>query len=260
MKRRNYIYPILLLGIFSAFIVAGDAIFGYSKPDSTDSMQKHKVENKPEYKYISPYARLSHYDEHFRAAADSIGYDWKLFAAIAFTESRFDSTVVSEAGACGVMQMMPSTLRGFKVPDSLYNDNRTNIMAAARLLEAHDNHFRRIKNPEERMKFILASYNAGYGHIIDAMKLAEKYGYDKHVWTGSVDSFLIKKSLPEYYTDTLCLNGEFKNWKQTFAFVKQVYRHWARFNNAQERYNDSIEIVMKNDTLIKIAVQQPVAE
>ena len=96
----------------------------------------------PVYTYLSPYAELSPYDDYFREAADSIGYDWTLLAAIAFTESRFDSTAVSEAGALGVMQMMPETLRGFNIPDSLHNDNYTNIMTAARLLHSLERHFR----------------------------------------------------------------------------------------------------------------------
>lgn len=248
MKQRRYKYLALsLISIAVIFVAVNTITRGERPPKEVDT----KIEA-PEYTYISPYIELSHYDHHFREAADSTGYDWTLIAAIAFTESRFDSTAISSVGACGVMQMMPATLRGFNVPDSLHSDNRTNILTAARLLESYDRVFRRIKNNNERIKFVLASYNAGFGHILDAMRLAEKHGYDKHIWNGSVDSFLVKKSLPEFYTDTLCRNGEFKDWKQTLSFVNKVHRHWQRFAELQRSYSDSIYIVVESDSLKKI--------
>lgn len=206
----------------------------------------------PCYTYISPYATLSPYDRHFREAADSTGYDWTLIAAIAFTESRFDSTAVSDAGAQGVMQVMPETLRGFGIPDSLHTDNRTNIMTAARLLQSLEKQFRPIKSPEERIKFQLASYNAGFGYIHDAMRLAKKYGYDRYKWEANVDSFLIHLSHPQFYTDTLCRNGQFGGWAETLSFVKKVQRNWRRFSDIQKSYSDSIKEVILTDNTIRI--------
>ena len=214
--------------------------------DNSTATQWQEV---PVYTYLSPYATLSPYDSHFREAADSTGYDWTLIAAIAFTESRFDSTAVSEAGAQGVMQVMPETLLGFGIPDSLHCDNRSNIMTAARLLQSLEKQFRPIKDPGERIKFILASYNAGFGYIHDAMRLARKYGYDRLKWEANVDSFLIHMSKPEYYTDTLCRNGQFNGWAETLSFVQKVQRNWRRFQGMQQSYSDSIrEIILTDNT------------
>lgn len=206
----------------------------------------------PVYTYLSPYATLSPYDSHFREAADSTGYDWTLIAAIAFTESRFDSTAVSQVGAQGVMQVMPETMRGFGVPDSLHCDNRTNIMTAALLLQSLEKQFRPIKSPEERIKFQLASYNAGFGYIHDAMRLARKHGYDRYKWEANVDSFLIHLGKPEYYTDTLCRNGRFNGWQETLSFVKKVHRHWHKFQSIQQNYSDSIKELILTDNTIRI--------
>ncbi len=243
MKGIKYIYPLVLLGLFAIFTLMGGTLFRYRKPTAI------AVAPSPQYTYLSPYVELSHYDKHFREAADTLGYDWTLIAAIAYTESRFDSTVVSGVGACGVMQMMPKTLRGFGVPDSLHTDNRTNIMAAAKLLEALEKQYRQITDKEERTKFVLASYNAGFGHILDAMRLAHKHGKDKHTWSENVDSFLIYKSKPEFFNDTLCRNGEFRDWKQTLAFVDKVQKTWKRFERKQKSYRDSIDTVIAKDTL-----------
>ena len=224
--KRKFSYTILFSALFATIVAANMLIFDKEPPSIPET-------NEPDYTYLSKYTPLSHFDHHFREAADTLQYDWTLIAAIAFTESRFDSTAISAAGARGVMQMMPKTMRGMEIPDSLHMDSRTNIMAAAELLASLEKHYRYISNPDERLNFVLAAYNAGFGHINDAMRLAHKYGKNKYCWNGNVDSFLIYKSLPEYYTDTLCRNGEFKDWKQTLSFVKTVRRHWKRFSKRQ---------------------------
>ena len=246
MKTRH-IYPPLLLSLLAFFIIGGDKLFGYTPPEPVE-----EVIAEPEYEYLPPHVWISHYDEHFRQAADSLELDWMLIAAIAHTESRFDSAAVSSVGAKGVMQMMPSTLNGLDVPDSLHADNSANIHASARYLKSLYRRFRRVKYADERVNFVLASYNAGYGHILDAMRLADKYGYDRHRWSGHVDSFLIKKSLPEFYNDSVCRNGEFKDWRQTLSFVNKVQRSWKRFNKMQQEYADSVHQVITTDTLKRI--------
>lgn len=241
----NYKYPLILIILFVISICSGDKIFFVTSTQSTDRTKQIK-------KQISPYVNISYFDHHFREAADSIGWDWKLIAAIGYIESRFDSTAQSSVGATGVMQVMPRTLRQFGIPDSLHMEPRSNIMAAVSLLKELDYRFRRIKDSVERANFVLASYNAGIGHISDAMRLAEKYGYDKNKWENSVDSFLIRKSYPEYYNDSLCKNGQFKDWKQTLQFVKKVKRTWQKYNRLQYIYSDSIHKIARSDSMVLI--------
>lgn len=248
MKKRDNIYPTVLFALFALFVTAGGKLFKFAE-------QEEPAEDvAPQYEHISPYTTLSHYDELFREAADSTGIDWIFLAAVAHTESRFDSTAVSNVGAKGVMQMMPKTLRGLGVPDSLHAANRHNIHASARYLKELFHTFRRVKDPQERENFVLASYNAGYGHIYDAMRIADKYGYNRHVWQNNIDSCLILKGLPEYYNDTTtCRNGAFLDWKQTTSFVRKVKRSKERFTKIQEEYSDSIMEVVANDSLKIIA-------
>lgn len=247
MKSR-FIYPITLLALLAILAICGSIFFRYSPLE-----YKEQVAEDTQYTYLSRYVELSDYDEDFRNAASIIGYDWTLIAAIAYTESRFDSTAVSEAGACGVMQVMPNTLRGFNIPDSMHMNPQVNIMAATELLRALEKRYRYISNPKERINFVLASYNAGYGHIQDAMQLAKKHGKNRFVWNNSVDSFLIYKSKPEYYTDSICRNGQFTGWRETLSFVKKVNRNWKRFERMQQEYTDSINILVTNDSTKRIA-------
>ncbi|MBO7301892.1 MAG: transglycosylase SLT domain-containing protein [Bacteroidaceae bacterium] len=240
--RAKITYPIILITIIVLLAICSTAILAFKDMSKGDTVEEEII-----LIPLSPYVTLSPYDVHFRKAAEVLDYDWTLIAAIAYTESRFDSTAISEVGALGVMQMMPKTLEGMGFPDSLYMEPRTNIIAATELIRSLERHYRYIKDNNERLNFVLASYNAGFGHINDAMRLARKHGKNRYKWYGNVDTFLIYKNEPEYYTDTLCRNGQFTGWKETLSFVNKVHRNWKRFSKLQQQYNDSINIVVTSD-------------
>ncbi len=164
---------------------------------------------------------ISHYDHLFKQYADSIGWDWKLMASLAWKESNFDTTVVSWAGAKGLMQLMPRTARVMGIPEGKEQNPEESVKAATRYLSLMQKSFRNIPDPEERTKFILAAYNAGIGHVYDAMALAEKYGYDKYKWTDNVEKYILLKSKPEYYNDPVCRNGYFRGL-ETYDFVREI--------------------------------------
>jgi membrane-bound lytic murein transglycosylase F len=60
--------------------------------------------------------------------------------------------------------------------------------------------FSTIENEDERIKFIVAAYNSGPGHVIDAQALAGKFGKNPQEWN-EVEEYLKLKNLPEYYND-----------------------------------------------------------
>ena len=66
-----------------------------------------------------PVFRISPYDSLFKAYADTVGWDWKMLAAVAYVESKFDTAAVSGVGARGLMQMMPQTARAMGIPEGL---------------------------------------------------------------------------------------------------------------------------------------------
>lgn len=165
--------------------------------------------------------KISHYDELFKKYATDIEWDWRLLASLAFTESNFDTTAVSWAGAKGLMQLMPRTARAMGVPEGKEQNPEESIKAAVKYIGQLSRSFQRIENKEEKIKFVLASYNAGIGHIFDAMALAEKYGKDKYLWDENVAEYVLLKSNEEYYTDPVCKNGYFRG-RETYNFVKDI--------------------------------------
>lgn len=165
--------------------------------------------------------RISYYDDLFRKYASQINWDWRLLAALVYTESNFNPSAVSWAGARGLMQLMPSTARAFGVPPGMESDPEQSIKGGVRYIADLQKIFSKIEDKKERIMFVLASYNSGIGHVFDAMALAEKYGKDKYVWNGNVAVYMLLKNREEYYKDPVCKNGYFRG-TETYNFVRDV--------------------------------------
>jgi len=160
--------------------------------------------------------------------ADSIGWDWKLLASLIYEESNFNPKVKSWAGAVGLMQLLPETGKAHGAENLL--DPEENIRAGADYISWLDQYWLQyIKDKDERIKFILASYNIGFGHIEDARRLAEKHGADPNIWEDNVEVYLLKKSKPQYYNDDVVRNG-YCNGKETYAYVKNVIQRYERYS------------------------------
>lgn len=179
--------------------------------------------------YANTTGRVSPWDELIRQYSDSISWDWRLLAALIYQESRFDPFVTSRAGAYGLMQVMPSTGKYFGIDVTSSPEN--NLRAGISYIRWLDKIFRdRIPDDVERLKFILASYNAGPGHVLDAMRLASSEGIDSSVWYGAVESFILKKSEPRYYNHPEVQHGYFKG-RETVAFVSDIMKRYDHYLN-----------------------------
>lgn len=130
---------------------------------------------------LSPYDSLAQ-----RVAADH-GLDWRLIIAIAAQESRFDPDAVSWMGAVGLMQIMPeySDVKS----DTLLFDVEANMREGARILKRHITHFSYLDSLNQ-LRFSLASYNAGIGHLADARRLAIDLNRNPNEWEGVQDAFM----------------------------------------------------------------------
>ncbi len=171
---------------------------------------------------IADDGTISMFDAYFQMYADLAGCDWRMLAAICFAESRFNPAVESWAGAKGLMQIMPATAEALGYPSSSISNPEQNIRIGAILVGKLDESLKKkIRNPEERIKFVVASYNSGLGHISDAIALAEKYGLDPEVWTDNVGKAALWKSKPRYFNDPVVKNGYFRG-RETVEFVDRV--------------------------------------
>lgn len=204
--------------------------FYCGKDIATDILRTEENRNRSIIHYIEPKESISPYDKYFIAAANEIGWDWRLLVAIAWHESRFDTTVVSSRGAIGIMQMMPITASrfGLETEKDMKNPQKS-IMAGGKYLAWLQRLFRNIENDYERNKFILAAYNAGQGHILDAIALTEKYGGNPQIWR-EVEVYLLKKNDPIYFNDPVCKSGRYRA-NHAVGYVRKVYKTYREYYN-----------------------------
>ena len=132
--------------------------------------------------------RLPTYQEMFQQAAEKYDLDWRLLAALSYQESHWRQNAVSPTGVRGMMMLTTATADYLDVKD------RTNpyesIMGGARYLRALlEKVPEQIPEPD-RIWVAVAGYNVGFGHIVDARKLATLRGDDPDKWMD------IKATLP----------------------------------------------------------------
>ncbi|MBN1990579.1 MAG: transporter substrate-binding domain-containing protein [Bacteroidales bacterium] len=173
--------------------------------------------------------KISIYDEDIKSQSSQIDWDWRLLASLIYQESRFNHNVVSHKGAYGLMQFMPATSDYWGIDRDA--DPYSQLKAGVKYLKWLDEKFI-INNVDssERVKFILAAYNAGIGHVFDARNLARKYGKNPDVWEGNVDYFLLNKSKPEYYKDSVVRFGYCRG-EETYNYVKEVMDRYDHYRN-----------------------------
>ncbi|HOC48562.1 MAG: transporter substrate-binding domain-containing protein [Bacteroidales bacterium] len=183
-----------------------------------------------EYFATNSDGKVSPFDDIIKNYADTIGWDWRLVAALIYQESRFNPSVTSPRGAYGLMQVMPSTGLhfGYDVTRSVENNIRAGI-SYIRMLDRLFSQW--VTDPDERVKFILASYNAGHGHVIDAIRLAEKNGLDPGRWDDNVSLFLERKADPAFYDDPVVRNGRLRQGVQVNAYVADILKRYEHYRN-----------------------------
>ena len=171
--------------------------------------------------------KLSPYDERIKEGAKQIGWDWRLVASIVYQESNFNPKVESWAGAIGLMQIMPETGEFLHVRN-LWDPDQ-NINAGIRFLKFLDDYWAKtVVDPQERLKFVLASYNVGATHVIDAQKLARKNGRDTCKWEDNVEYFLLQKSNPKYYHDVVVAAG-YCRCDGPVRYVKEILDRYEEY-------------------------------
>ena len=162
------------------------------------------------------------YDKLFKRYAPEINWDWRMLAAQAYTESRFNPKARSFAGARGLMQIMPRTGRSYGLRNA--NDPEQSVRAAVSYLDDLNRMFEsKVPDADERKKFILASYNAGQGHIFDAMRLAEKIGLDPQKWDDNVEKTVLMLANPQHYNDNVVKYGYLRG-RETFDYVDRILK------------------------------------
>lgn len=142
--------------------------------------------------------RISPYDDLFKKYSKLYGLDWRLMAAQAYKESRFDPGAESWVGAQGLFQLLPSTghelgFENLRMPEQA-------IHAGIRYMHLLLQRLEPGIQLKHRLRFALAAYNAGWGHLEDARRLAAEQGWDPDKWFGHTEKAMLLLSQPRFYS------------------------------------------------------------
>ncbi|MCK7599048.1 transporter substrate-binding domain-containing protein [Microbulbifer sp. CAU 1566] len=147
---------------------------------------------------VIPGEDLSPFDTLVKGQSLEYNFDWRLVVAQMWQESNFNPNAVSPVGAQGLLQVMPLTAEDMGFPPPLFDPDR-NIQAGIKYLNWVRDRFEPNLPAIEKLWFTLASYNAGYGHLLDARRLAKELELDPNVWFGNVEEAMLKLSEPKYF-------------------------------------------------------------
>ena len=171
-------------------------------------------------------SRLPRFSQVFKRAQEISLIDWRLLAAIAYQESRWDNAAQSPTGVRGIMMLTADTA------DQLHVSNRLDpdlaIPAAARYLQQlRDTVPLRIPEPD-RTWMALAAYNVGYAHLEDARVLAQRNHLNPDSWNDVKRMLPLLSSADVYQTTRygFARGGEPVNFVEN---VRSYYDILARF-------------------------------
>jgi membrane-bound lytic murein transglycosylase F len=184
---------------------------------------------------------ISPYDSLFKEYESEL-FPWTLLASLAFQESTFDKRKKSWAGAIGLMQLLPTTADLVKVSDIENPEN--SIIAGTKYLNFIYKKFWSDLPDSEAIKFTLASYNAGAGHIRDAQRLAEALGDDPQKWTGSVDYALLKLSKKKFYYRPEVQHGYCRG-QEPYDYVEEILRR-------RKIYDDVLSDLKNRNNILRL--------
>ncbi len=137
---------------------------------------------------------LLKYKKLLKKYADRYGFDWRLIAALAYQESRFDHTKKNKSGAVGLMQILPSTGKDKNIGIRNVHLLENNIHAGVKYLAfLKDKYFNdpRIR-PRNQVRLALAAYNAGPAKIQRVRSKTKQMGLDPNRWFRNVELATLK--------------------------------------------------------------------
>lgn len=162
-------------------------------------------------------SRLPQYKKFFVDAGKKYNIPWKLLAAIAYQESHWNPKAKSFTGVRGMMMLTRSTAKLLGIKNRI--DAKQSIIGGTRHIKQMIKFVPKEVESENRLKFALAAYNVGMGHIHDAMKLAKRLGYNQYIWSDlkQVLPLLAKK---KYYKS---LKYGYARGEEPVKYVESIY-------------------------------------
>lgn len=155
--------------------------------------------------------KLPRYEAQFRRAGAEHGIDWRLLAALAYQESRWNPRAESPRGAGGLMMLTATTARGLGEGDRF--DARYSIDSGARYLARLRADLGHSVPEPDRTWLTLVAYNLGPGGLARARRAVEAQGGNPNRWPE------VRRALPKVQRGA-------RGWEPVYH-VESVRRYFA---------------------------------
>ena len=187
--------------------------------------KRYLKENKWARNALSPaeLAKFQAVVDLFKQYADRYDFEYLMTGALAYQESQLDHGKRSQAGAVGIMQVLPATAAdpNIGIPDIDKLEN--NIHAGHKYLRfLQDRYFDDAAiAPLDRYLFTFAAYNAGPARVSSLRRQAEQRGLDANVWFQNVEVVAAEKV-----------------GRETVQYVSNIYKYYLSYKFARERMEE----------------------
>ncbi|WP_241825769.1 MULTISPECIES: membrane-bound lytic murein transglycosylase MltF [unclassified Salinivibrio] len=198
-------------------------------------------------------SKLPKWEPLFKKYANE--FDWRLLAALSYQESHWNPRAISPTGVRGMMMLTLPTAKSVGVRNRL--DPEQSIKGGALYLQRVLERVPDSVNPHERIWFALASYNIGFGHMMDARRLTEAQGANPNSWSD------VKKRLPmlakrQYYTQT---RYGYARGYEALSYVENIRRYYQSILGYEKAHiealdNEQVEDLGGLQTIVAPAPEQ----
>jgi len=170
---------------------------------------------------------LSPYDDIVKKYASQHDFDWRLLVSQMHQESRFNPKAKSMAGAKGLFQLMPRTAKELGILDVHVPER--GIKAGVLYMNWVRERMRKDEvQADQLIWFTLASYNAGAGHVRDAMRLAKQKGWRDDVWFGHVEKAMLLLSKSKYAAKA---RYGYVRGQEPVNYIREIKRRFETYDN-----------------------------
>ncbi len=193
---------------------------------------------------------LPRYKELFQEAAEKTDLPWDLLAAQAYQESHWNPKAKSPTGVRGIMMLTLATAKAVGVHNRL--DPAQSIHGGAEYLARIMKRVPSSVTGEDHLKFGLAAYNVGMGHMLDAQVLATRLGKNPDAWN-DLKTVLPLLSQKKYYKT---VRHGYARGSEPVLYVERVFNYrdilrqkinseTARMAQAQEYHDEKALKVLR---------------
>ncbi|MGB7997573.1 MAG: membrane-bound lytic murein transglycosylase MltF [Photobacterium halotolerans] len=177
-------------------------------------------------------SKLPRWEGTFKKYASE--FDWRLLAALSYQESHWNPRAVSPTGVRGMMMLTLPTAKSVGVQNRL--DPEQSIRGGTDYLRKMVARVPDSIEEHEKVWFALASYNVGFGHMMDARRLTKKQGGNPDAWSD------VKQRLPllrqrKYYRQT---RYGYARGDEALLYVENIRRYYQSIIGYEQAHSQPV--------------------